>query len=851
MDFLKDLVGRLLNPRSRLQSLPSFAETMTEAQAAEGELKPRSRLRPRDVLLNVPLMVGGLLVLVLFLAVLWGPLLAPENPYLAGQHVKVDYVYGPEGIVVPPLPPSAENPLGTDQWGNDLLSLLLHGARNTLVACAFITMVRVIVGLALGALAGWNEGKAVDRVVMGSIGVISSVPMLISSMILIYALDIRVGLSVFIVAMSLIGWTEIAQYIRSEFMLLRKTAYLEGARSLGATPLAIVVRHVLPNVLPQMLIITCLEMAAVMMLLGELGFVGVFIGGGSRIAADLYATDTQTVYSLAEIPEWGAMLATGFRYLRSKPYITLPPAIAFFMATFAFNTLGEGLRRLVEKSPFSTAFLLRKRMLFVIAGMTLATVFIINNASPAPWFVKAAQSFHGGFAAEHAMELSDMGGRGVGQEGSDEAAQYIAGKFEEYGLDPGWIGPSYFYTQETQLVQPLEQPSLTWLAGDGQSSPELRHQIDFGFMIEGHGGGGEVEAPLTLMGFTENSSAYDVRSFQGLDLRGKIVLLVEGNAPEDFVTEAIIRGAQGVIWITGDGRQGVRSEVFFADPLRDYLRKPVRPIFRITPAVSEMLLADAGFVLSELFAGGATVDQSGPGWFGRDLGVSVSMSLQLSEPIEGEVSSVMGFIPGSDLDIADELVVIIARYDGLGTDPDGTLFPGANHSASAIGQMLELARLWQEQNLGARRSALFVAWGGEALYDHAVEDYVSEALSYRHLPTRNARSQLYLTMVVELDNAGAGGERLLVRVDSLGRHAQLLAETADEIGVPVTVEEHELSLGRGLSMGSVRWAEIQWEQVQYVAPEDDVYERLDEMKMQSYGEVLALALTNIMRQADY
>ncbi|GAG96203.1 unnamed protein product [marine sediment metagenome] len=67
----------------------------------------------------------------------------------------------------------------------------------------------------------------------------------------------------------------------------------------------------------------------------------------------------------------------------------------------------------------------------------------------------------------------------------------------------------------------------------------------------------------------------------------------------------------------------------------------------------------------------------------------------------------------------------------------------------------------------------------------------------------------------------------------------------------VTVEEHELNLGRGLSMGSVRWIEIQWEQVQYVPPEDDVYERLDEMKMQSYGEVLALALTNIMRQADY
>jgi peptide/nickel transport system permease protein len=840
MEFLKGLVGRLLNPRSRLGGVPSFAESLAEAEAAESELRPRSRLRPRDVLLNVPMMFGGLLVLILFLLVLFGPSLAPENPYLAGQHVKVDYVYGPEGLVIPPLPPSPQYPLGTDQWGNDLLSLLLHGARNTLVACAFITMVRVILGLILGALSGWNEGKAV-----------ASVPMLISSMILIYALDIREGLPVFIVAMSLIGWTEIAQYTRSEFMLLRKTPYIEGARAVGSTPLGVVVRHVLPNVLPQLLIITCLEMAAVMMLLGELGFVGVFIGGGSRIAVDLYGTDVQTMYNLAEIPEWGAMLATGFRFLRSKPFVTLPPAMAFFVATFAFNTLGEGLRRLVESAPFSTAFLLRKRMLVVIGGMTFATVFIINNASPAPWFVKAAQSFHGEFALEHTQILSEMEGRGLGQEGSLEAAEYIVEKFEEYGLDPGWRGPSYFYTQETQLVEALEQPSLSWSGGDQSAAPELRHQIDFGFMIEGHGGGGEAEGGLTFVGFTGSTRALEDRHFQGLDLHGQIVLLIEGNAPQDFATEALIRGAEGVLWITSEGRGDIRSQVFFADPTLDYLRKPVIPIFRIRQEVSEMLLADAGVTINELFAEEEVADQQGNGWFSRDLDASVSMSLQLSEPRQEDIVSVMGYIPGADLDLANDLVVILARFDGMGTDPDGTVFPGANHSASAIGQMLELARLWQEQGLGARRSALFVAWGGEALHDQVVEDFVAEMLNFRHLPTRNARAQLRLALVVELDNAGAGGEVLQVLSDDLGRHAALIAETAGEIGVSVAMGEHELSNQRLLHNAGGHWVEMQWEQLEETSPDEDVIERLDDQKMQSFGEVLALTLTNIMRQTDY
>jgi ABC-type dipeptide/oligopeptide/nickel transport system permease subunit len=851
MGFLKDLVDRLINPRSRLENVPSFADSMEAAMAAEDELQPRSRLRPRDVLLNVPMMFGGLLVLILFLAVLLGPALAPENPYLAGQHVMVDYVYGPDGLALPPLPPSPEYPLGTDQWGNDMLSLLLHGARNTLVACAFITMVRLILGLILGAVSGWNEGKGIDRLVMGAVGVISSVPMLISSMILIYALDIRQGLVVFIVAMSLIGWTEIAQYTRSEFMLLRKTPYLEGARSLGATPVGIVVRHVLPNILPQFLIIACLEMAAVMMLLGELGFVGVFIGGGSRIAVDLYATDVRTTYSLAEIPEWGAMLATGFRFLRTRPYVTLPPALAFFISTFAFNTLGEGLRRLVESSPFSTAFLLRRRMLLVVGGMTVATVFIINNATPAPWFRKAAQSFLGELAYEHTQVLSEMDGRGLGQEGSEAAMEYIAAKFEEYGLDPGWIGPSYFYVQETMLVQPLEQPRLSWTRADGVYGPDLRHQIDFGFMIEGHGGAGQVDAPLTFVGFTDDIQSYSAESFRTLDLRGKVVVLMEGNAPPEFATEALIRGAQGILWATNEARSSIRSQLFYADPMRDYLRKPGIPTFRVRQDVAEILLADAGVTTNDLFAEGAPTDQQGEGWFSRDFDLRVSMSLLLSEPEAAEISSVLGFIPGSDLDIANDLVVVIARFDGLGTDPDGTVYPGANQSASAIGQMLELARLWQEQNLGARRSALFVAWGGEALFEHVGEDFVNEALSYRHLPTRNARSDVRLTLVVELDNAGAGGERLEILSDTLGRHALLFAETAEEIGVSVDMEEHELSLERRLQGLGAHWIRIQWEQLTGFSPEEDVFARLEDEKMQSFGEILALALTNIMRQADY
>jgi ABC-type dipeptide/oligopeptide/nickel transport system permease subunit len=242
--------------------------------------------------------------------------------------------------------------------------------------------------------------------VMGAVGVITSLPVLISSILLIYALDIRKGLPVFIVALSVIGWTEIAQYIRSEFLVLRKRPFIEGAHAVGLGGLGIAVRHVLPNILPQLLVIACLEMGAVMMLLGGLGFVGVFIGGGSRISIE---TDPFTFEfrTLVEIPEWGAMLADGFRWLRSRPFVVVPPAVAFFVSVVGFNALGEGLRQLIEKGGVSTAFLLRKRMLLVVAGLVWATVFIIRNTGPAPWFARVAQAFNGDLAYEHVKVLAD------------------------------------------------------------------------------------------------------------------------------------------------------------------------------------------------------------------------------------------------------------------------------------------------------------------------------------------------------------------------------------------------------------------------------------------------------------
>lgn len=847
MEFLRNLFGWMLNPRPDLQDLP----TSDLAETAEGELPvQRSRLRARDILRNAPLVLGGLIVFGLFLLVLFGPLWAPENPYIAGQHIKEPSDSGDGSFLLPPLPPSSEYPLGTDRWGNDLLSLLMHGARNTLIACAFIAMVRVLLGLALGALAGWNEGKPLDQAVMGAVGVTTSVPMLISSMILIYALDIRRGLPVFIVALSVIGWTEIAQYIRSEFLVLRKMPYLEGARASGLNGVSIAVRHILPNVLPQLLVIAFLEMGAVMMLLGELGLAGVYIGGGSRISLDFGGFSPQ-VYRLAEVPEWGAMLADGFRLMRAKPFVVLPPAIAFFLAVFAFNTFGEGLRRLIHHSGFHTGFLLRKRMLLVFAGLSLATVWIINHAGPAPWFADLAKSFNGELAYRHVQALSGMQGRGIGEPGGQSAVDYIAERFQQYGLEPGGDDGSYLHHLPTRMVRPVEQPLLEFLDPQGELIEVLDHQLEFSYKIEGHGGDGEARAAITVLGFDPAVGEIHPSEFKGLDLRNRIVLLIEGNAPPNFPTEALIRGAEGILWVTLDDRPLLRSQSFLEDPDMDYLRRPRIPIFRLGYKRLEPILRAHALSLNDVFADATGAEQSGPGWFARELPLQAHVRLSLGDIEQIDVPSVLGYVPGSDFDLADEMVILFTRYDGLGVDPDGTVFPGANNNASGVGALLELARVWQQQNLDARRSVMFVAWGGGEASPMGARTFFEDRNSFRRLPTRNFNANLTPSYIFYIDHVGAGGDRLSIPPHATESLKNLLKITAGEIGIEVVVETEGESLRQSVFTENTAWLRLRW---QADSPPDWKGDQLGSIKaekLEAFGETITLALTKIVRQTDF
>jgi hypothetical protein len=341
----------------------------------------------------------------------------------------------------------------------------------------------------------------------------------------------------------------------------------------------------------------------------------------------------------------------------------------------------------------------------------------------------------------------------------------------------------------------------------------------------------------------------DWQEFSGLDLRGQIAIVQEGNAPLDFVSEALLRGASGVLWISGEGRDDVRSQTHWVDFEEDYLRSPSRPVFQIRPAVAAQVFEQAGTSLEDLSSGMGEISQSGAGWYAIDLDVSAAMSLKLSPITDVEIPCLIGYYPGYDQTLGSELVVLFTTYDGLGTDPDGTVFSGANYNASSTALMLEIANLWNEETIDPRRSVLFVAWSRQLDPDLA-QEFFETRTNLIHLVTTGSGKKANPSIFIQLDYAGAGGDSLLIHPDSSHRLIGLLEGSAAITEIPLEIRIDNPDFSSDIAVQNIQWVSLRWGDANTSPLEDDL-EDIDREKIQSLGETLTLTLLKLVRETDY
>jgi len=636
------------------------------------------------------------------------PLLTNVDP-LKSTTLIID---GPRSVLAPYDPGTYGYPLGSDRNGRDLWAGVMYGARATLTIAFIVLAVRLVVGTALGAIAGWFAGGAVDRAISALIDAFGAFPTVLFAMLWIFAFDIRSGVSAFAAALAITGWWGFGRATRSAVVALRGRPFLEAARSVGLSEFAVFARHVLPNLLPMLAVAGALEASAILLVLGELGFLGIVVGGGQTVSTDVTGRGGGSEFIFATT-EWGAILAQGKFEIYRAAWIALVPATAFASAILGFNLFGHGLRTFFERAPVALGRLLSLRTAFVIVAVFVAFRVASPYVGPAGSFVAVAREFDAARARAHIDWLSDpaRGGRYSGSPGYNDSARYVADQFKSIGLEPLGSDGTYFQNWGTNIVKLSSMPVLERI---GEDPKDYRPRADFSERVGGRAGSGTAEGNIVYVGGGIRTQDYS--DYQGTHPEGNIVLIA-GPTQGDPIDAAIRSGAKAVIFVSPADR-GIIRPSYVA-----FFEKDTLPVITVSEAVADELIAPSGKHIADLrrtleerrrrsdLRPSLVRSAPEPLSFDTPTRVRVQVSLGPLEPIR--TMNVVGLLRGSDPERAKKFIVIGGHLDGIGTEPDGTIYAAANDNASGPAVTIEIARALAANRSLLKNSVIFVAFSGE------------------------------------------------------------------------------------------------------------------------------------------
>lgn len=295
----------------------------------------------RAVRRNPVLVLGLAGVCLVLLAVLFPARLAPYDPVSKGSMLQM--INGK--WMAPPFPPGGPYILGTDIQARDLLSRLIYGARPTLVLALIVTLARVAIGMILGWAAAQFPGE-IRRNVLLLASMSGTLPTLLFAYLVIATIGPHRGLPVFILGLGMTGWASWTQLIYSGVMRIQAQPYMEAAEVIGSTPGSKLRYYLVPNLAPIVIPAIAQEFAAALLIVAELGFLGIYLGISRPITlADLLGGQQPQLL----IPEWGGMLAGTRLEIFRWYWLTIMPAAAFMVTILSFNLLADGLRRQLER----------------------------------------------------------------------------------------------------------------------------------------------------------------------------------------------------------------------------------------------------------------------------------------------------------------------------------------------------------------------------------------------------------------------------------------------------------------------------------------------------------------------
>ena len=291
---------------------------------------------------NALVKVGGIIIGLLVLLAVAAPLLT--RTHVLHEPIQQDQKGLDEDGM--PLPPGGAYVLGTDNLGRDVLSRVVHGARVSLSVGIAAMLTATVIGVTIGLLAGYYGGK-LDLGLMRFTEMGMTIPAILLAIAFAALMDgktvhlhpawlpwhfldmeLKRGMVSMFLIIGIVCWPGMVRVIRAQVLALKEREFVLAARALGASNRQIILWHILPNVLPNVIVLTALNTAYTIMLEAGLGYLGIGVPPPA--------------------PTWGSMIADGQPYFIAAPHIVIVPGLAIVLTVLAFNLLGQGLQEVLD-----------------------------------------------------------------------------------------------------------------------------------------------------------------------------------------------------------------------------------------------------------------------------------------------------------------------------------------------------------------------------------------------------------------------------------------------------------------------------------------------------------------------
>lgn len=257
--------------------------------------------------------IGGIIVAIVVLCAIFAPLLTTHDPYEMDMSKAL-------------LKPGEENHiLGTDQYGRDLFTRLVYGARVSLHVGIVSVAVSMVIGVTLGLIAGYYGGL-IDTIIMRIVDIFLSFPVILLAIALVASLG--PGINNVIIALGFVYWTNYTRIVRGNVLSIKEEEYIQAAKTIGSSDFRIIFLNILPNTMAPIIVVATLGIGVAIVSEATLSFLGLGI----------------------QPPEasWGWTLAFGMKYIRESFHLSLYPGIAIMITVLGFNLLGDGIRDLTD-----------------------------------------------------------------------------------------------------------------------------------------------------------------------------------------------------------------------------------------------------------------------------------------------------------------------------------------------------------------------------------------------------------------------------------------------------------------------------------------------------------------------